>query len=109
MAFLVVWVLFAAGVGWALATMESKVNATPKRTRSAILWSVLTGPIGWIVIVARSNLKFAANFTESRRLHDEVARRMLRDDDAKRQLEIDRDDDVQPHDEVQPHSPAARS
>lgn len=103
MAFLVLWVIFAAAVGWGLATVESKVNATPKRTKNAILWSVLTGPIGWIVIAFRSNLKFAGNFTESRRLHDEVARRMLRDDDAKRQLQIDRDD------EAQSHGPAARS
>lgn len=102
MTFLVLWVLFAAAVGWTLATLESKVNATPKRTRSAILWSRLTGPIGWIVIVARSNLKFAANFTESRRLQDEVARRMLRDDDAKRQLQIDRDDEAQPHSTAAP-------
>ena len=103
MTFLVLWVLFAAAVGWVLATIESKVNAAPKRTRSAILWSVLTGPIGWIVIVARSNLKFAANFTESRRLQDEVARRTLADDDAKRQLQIEKDD------ETQLHSPAAPS
>jgi uncharacterized membrane protein len=101
MAFLIIWVLFATAVGWALATIESKVNAAPKRMKSAILWSVLTGPIGWIVVAARSNLKFAANFTQSRRLQDEVATRALRDDDAKRQLQIDRDD------ETQPHSPAA--
>src|SRR4051794_13223474 len=76
------WCVFAVPVGWALATIESKVHRAPPRTKNAILWSVLLGPIGWIVVMARSNLKFASGMRADIRAQGDAARQQLRRDDA---------------------------
>ena len=76
------WCMFAAAVGWVLATIESKVHRAPPRTRNAILWSVLLGPIGWIVVMVRSNLKFASGMRADIRAQGDLARQQLRRDDT---------------------------
>jgi hypothetical protein len=56
-----IWCVIAVPVGFAFAKMEQKVNNLPEaRTKSAILLSVFLGPIGWIILAARSGMRFAA-------------------------------------------------
>jgi Protein of unknown function (DUF2510) len=76
------WCVFAVPVGWVLATMESKVNHAPPRMKNAILLSVLLGPIGWIFVAARSNLKFASGMRGDTLAQGDVARRQLARDAA---------------------------
>jgi hypothetical protein len=74
-----IWCVIAVPIGFAFAKMEQKVNNLPEaRTKSAILLSVFLGPIGWIILAARSGMKFASAFSQSQQLQAEAARRQLR-------------------------------
>jgi hypothetical protein len=75
-----IWCVIAVPIGFAFAKMEQKVNNLPEaRTKSAILLSVFLGPIGWIILAARSGMKFASTFSQSQQLQAEAARRQLRE------------------------------
>jgi hypothetical protein len=75
-----IWCVIAVPVGFAFAKMEQKVNNLPEaRTKSAILLSVFLGPIGWIILAARSGMRFASSFNQSQQLQAEAARRQLRE------------------------------
>jgi hypothetical protein len=57
-----IWCCFAIPIGWGMAKIEQKVNNLPEpRTKSAILFSVFLGPIGWIILAMRSGMKFAGS------------------------------------------------
>jgi uncharacterized membrane protein YdcZ (DUF606 family) len=75
---LLIWACIAIPVGWAIATIEQKVNHLPeKRLKNALLWSFFGGPIGWIVLMVRSNLKFASDFGANQKIQAEAARQQL--------------------------------
>ena len=72
-----VWCCFAVPIGWGLAKIESRVNGAPMRTKNAILFSVFLGPIGWIWVAARSNMKFASGIRADLRAQGDAARQAL--------------------------------
>jgi hypothetical protein len=62
---LIIWAVFASGVGFVVAKIEQKVNNLREpRLKSAILLSVLLGPLGWIILAARSGMTFAGNISK---------------------------------------------
>src|SRR5260370_35153782 len=74
----VIWCCFAIPIGWGMAKIEQKVNNLPEpRTKSAILFSVFLGPIGWIILAARSGMKFAGTFTQTHKLQAQIAQHPL--------------------------------
>jgi hypothetical protein len=84
-----IWCVIAVPVGFVFAKMEQKVNNLPEaRTKSAILLSVFLGPIGWIILAARSGMKFASAFNQSQKLQAEVAQRQLREPTGSQPNEI---------------------
>lgn len=77
--FFICWALFAAGVGLLIARIEQRINGLPhRRTTSAVVLSVLLGPIGWIILIMRSNMRFASRFAADQRAQGELARQQLR-------------------------------
>ena len=75
-----IWCVIAVPAGFVFATIEQKVNNLPEaRTKSAILLSVFLGPLGWIILAARSGMKFASSINQSQKLQAEVARHQLRE------------------------------
>lgn len=61
----IIWAVIAAAIGYAFAKIEQKVNGLPEpRTTSALLFSILLGPIGWIILAARSGLTYASLLRE---------------------------------------------
>ena len=75
-----VWCCFAIPMGWALSKVEQKVNNMPEaRTKSAILFSVFLGPLGWIWVVARSSMNFASSLNQNWKLQGRAAQEQLRD------------------------------
>lgn len=84
-----IWCVFAIPIGWAIAKVEQKVNNLPEpRLKSAILFSVFLGPIGWIWLVARSSMNFAGSFNQSQKLQALVAQRQLQEPAESQQPEI---------------------
>ena len=79
----VIWCCFAIPIGWVFAKVEQKVNNLPEpRTKSAILFSVFLGPLGWIILAARSGMKFASTFSQSQQLQAQLAQQQLQDRQA---------------------------
>jgi hypothetical protein len=75
-----IWCCFAIPIGWGMAKIEQKVNNLPEpRTKSAILFSVFLGPIGWIILAMRSGMKFAGTFNQSQKLQAQMAQQQLQD------------------------------
>lgn len=73
-----VWCCFAIPIGWAFSKVEQKVNNMPEpRTKSAILFSVFLGPLGWIWVCARSGMNFASSFNQNQKLQGRVAQQQL--------------------------------
>jgi hypothetical protein len=75
-----IWCAIAVPAGFVIAKIEQKVNNLPEaRMKSAILLSVFLGPLGWIILVARSGMKFAGAINQSQMLQAEAARRQLQE------------------------------
>lgn len=53
------WLVFGCGFGAAAAFIEGKVNRKPARYKSAILWTVLLGPLGFLIVLIRSSLNYS--------------------------------------------------
>ena len=84
-----IWCVFAVPIGFVFAKMEQKVNNLPEaRTKSAILLSVFLGPLGWIILAARSGMRFASAVNQSQTLQAEAARRQLREPEEGQANEI---------------------
>ena len=73
-----IWCCIAIPMGWALSKVEQKVNNLPvARTKSAILFSVFLGPLGWIWVVARSSMNFASSINQNQKLQGQAAQQKL--------------------------------
>ena len=72
------WCLVAVPFGYLFAYVEGRVNQAPHRTRSAILLSVLLGPIGWNILAMRSGLTYAGTQKQNSDVTAEAARAVLR-------------------------------
>jgi hypothetical protein len=72
----IIWALFASAVAYAFAYIEQRVNGLPrKRLKSALLLSILLGPLGWIILGMRSGLTYASAIREGvTRNRDEIRR-----------------------------------
>ena len=75
----VIWCCFAIPIGWGFAKIRRKScnNLPEPRTKSAILSSVFLGPIGWIILAARSGMKFTGTVNQSQKLQAQMAQQQL--------------------------------
>lgn len=73
-----VWCIFAAPLGWLFAYIEGRVNQAPRKTLSAVLFSVLLGPIGWIILAMRSGLAYASTQRANQNVTAEAARLVIK-------------------------------
>jgi apolipoprotein N-acyltransferase len=69
--------LFAVPAGWLFAYVEGRVNQAPRRTLSAILFSVFLGPIGWIIVGMRSGLTYAGTQRKNQEVTAQAARLVI--------------------------------
>ncbi len=71
---LLLWALIGAGLGFVLSRIESKVNNQPPRTLNCILWVILTGIIGILVVGVRSSLTYAGGIRKDVQASGDAAR-----------------------------------
>jgi hypothetical protein len=74
---IVLWVFMGLWTGPAIAFIEGKVNHKPARYKNALLWTLLTGPIGFCVLILRSCLSYAGGMRADQRAVADAARAQM--------------------------------
>jgi len=57
--FIVLWIVMGLWTGFAIGWLEGKVNHKPARYKNCLLWTLLTGPIGFFYLIIRSSVTYA--------------------------------------------------
>jgi hypothetical protein len=79
---IVLWVVLGLVFGTAIAWLEGKVNHKPARYKNALMWTLLTGPIGFMVLIVRSSTTYAGGMRADQRAIADAARAQLAQKDA---------------------------
>jgi hypothetical protein len=74
---IVLWIVMGLGTGLAIGFMEGRVNHQPPRYKNCLLWTLLLGPIGFVVILLRSCLTYAGGSRRDQKVIAQAAAEQL--------------------------------